>query len=283
MTKMRWKSFPHAEKAYDYAGGALDKNWERLHAGDREPFPSPATVKTRFAAHPKLKAAGDAETVAETLQDAWRAYHRGDFAAAVELAGKLGPIGANAAAKAINIYATYLVDDLAEKTRLFQDAAERAEGLQKLAPDNANAFYLHAQALGRYSQGVSVAKALAEGLGGKIRHSLETALKIEPRHADAHIALGAYHAEIVDKIGGMIASLTYGASKEAAIKHFEQAIKLNPGSAIARMEYANALAMLFGAAKLKQATALYEEAATSKPMDAMERLDVEAAKAELEE
>jgi tetratricopeptide (TPR) repeat protein len=283
MTKTRWKAFPHAGKAYEYSGGGLAKNWERLHVGDREPFPSAAYVMAQFAAHPKLKADGDAEAVAETLQEAWRAYHRGDFAGAVELAGKLGPIGAKAAAKAINIYATYLVDDLAEKTRLFQDAAERAESLQKLAPDNANAFYLHAQALGRYSQGVSVVQALAEGLGGKIRHSLETALKIEPRHADAHIALGAYHAEIVDKIGGMIASLTYGASKEAAVRHFEQALKLNPGSAIARMEYANALAMLFGAAKLKQATTLYEEAAKCKPMDAMERLDVEAAKAELEE
>lgn len=283
MTKARWKTFPHAAKAYEYSGGALEKNWERLHAGDCEPFPGADTVRAQFAAHPKLKTVGDAEAVAETLQDAWRAYHRGDFAAAVELAGKLGPIGANAAAKAINIYATYLIDDLAEKTRLFQEAAERAESLQKLAPDNANAFYFHAQALGRYSQGVSVTKALAQGLGGKICHSLETALKIEPRHADAHIALGAYHVEIVDKIGGMIASLTYGASKDAAVKNFEQAIKLNPGSAIARMEYANALAMLFGAAKLKQATALYEEAAKCKPMDAMERLDVEAAKAELEE
>jgi hypothetical protein len=49
------------------------------------------------------------------------------------------------------------------------------------------------------------------------------------------------------------------------------------------MEYANALAMLFGSSKLKQATALYEEAAKCKPADAMERLDVEAAKAELED
>ncbi|MGO8740746.1 hypothetical protein [Rhodoblastus sp.] len=283
MSKSKWKAFPHADKAYDYAGAALEKNWDRLHAGDREPFPSVAYVKTQIAAHPKLKTRQDLAACAEALQNAWRAYHRGDFGGAVEGADALGLIGANVAAKAINIYATYLVDDLAEKTRLFEDAADRAESLQKAAPDNANAFYLHAQALGRYSQGVSVVKALAEGLGGKIRHSLETALKHEPRHADAHIALGTYHAEIVDKIGGMIASLTYGASKDAAVKQFEAALKLNPGSAIARMEYANALAMLFGSAKLKQATALYQEAAKAKPMDAMERFDVEAAKAELEE
>ena len=40
----------------------------------------------------------------------------------------------------------------------------------------------------------------------------DKALKLEPNHADAHIALGTYHAEIVSKVGGMLASLTYGAS-----------------------------------------------------------------------
>ena len=283
MAKSKWRAFPHPEKTYSYAGDALQKHWDRLHIGDREPFPSPAWVKAQIAAHPKLNPAGTPEECAESLQKAWRAYHRGDFGAAAETGKTLGPIGANAAAKAINIYATYLVEDAQEKVRLFLDAARLAEALQKIAPENANAYYLHAQALGRYSQGVSVVKALAEGLGGKVKYSLETALKHEKRHADAHIALGAYHAEIVDKIGGMIAGLTYGASKEAAVKHFEEALKLNPGSAVARMEYANALAMLFGQSKLKQASKLYEEAAACQPMDAMERLDVEAAKAELEE
>jgi len=259
MSKSQWTPFPYSDDAYAYPGEALERSWPRLHAGDCEPFPEDAAV-----------------------QDAWRAYHRGDFESAAQRGEALGASGAIVAAKAINIYTTYLVDDREEKIALFQRAASLAENLQQSAPDSANAYYLHAQALGRYSQCVSVAKALAQGLGGKIKHSLETALKLEKRHADAHIALGAYHAEVVDKIGGMIASLTYGASKEAAIKHFEEALKLNPSSAIARMEYANALAMLFGASKLKQATALYEEAAKIAPVDAMERLDGEAAKAEIE-
>ncbi|MCW2273138.1 hypothetical protein GJ654_03395 [Rhodoblastus acidophilus] len=256
MPKSKWTRFPHDNDAYVYEGEALEKNWSRLHGGDREPFPE-----------------------GERVQDAWRAYHRGDFETAARQGEALGALGANVAAKAINIYASYLVEDREEKIALFQRAAALAERLQQ--SDNANAWYLHAQALGRYSQCISVAKALAQGLGGKIKHSLETALRLEKRHADAHIALGAYHAEVVDKIGGMIASLTYGASKEAAVKHFEEALKLNPTSAIARMEYANALAMLFGASKLKQATALYEDAARCVPADAMERLDVEAAKAEI--
>ena len=64
---------------------------------------------------------------------------------------------------------------------------------------------------------------------------------------------------------------------------YKEALKLNPTSAIAMIEYANGLVMLEGDKKLKEAEQLYADAAASKPMDAMERLDVEMAKAELED
>ena len=40
--------------------------------------------------------------------------------------------------------------------------------------------------------------------------------------------------------------------------------------------------LLFGKSKVDEATKLYEKAAACKPADAMERLDVELAKSELE-
>ena len=49
------------------------------------------------------------------------------------------------------------------------------------------------------------------------------------------------------------------------------------------IEYANGLVMLEGDKKMKEATRLYEQAAASKPLDAKERLDVELAKAELQD
>jgi len=113
-----------------------------------------------------------------------------------------------------------------------------------------------------------------------VKASLDKALKLEPNHADAHIALGAYHAEVVSKVGGMLASLTYGASKEEAVRHFALARKLLPSSAIARIEEANGLVMLFGKAKLAEAEKLYEEAARCKPADAMQKLDAEHAREE---
>ena len=114
-------------------------------------------------------------------------------------------------------------------------------------------------------------------------------IKLEPKHADAHIASGAYHAEIIDKVGAMIGALTYGAKKETGVEHFEAALKVNPDIAIGGVEYANALVMMFGKAKMAQAEQLYDAAAKCKAMDAMdamdamERLDVEAAKAEMED
>jgi hypothetical protein len=64
---------------------------------------------------------------------------------------------------------------------------------------------------------------------------------------------------------------------------FVQALKLNPGSAIAMVEYANGLVMLEGDKRMAQAEQLYADAAACTPQDAMERLDVEMAKAELDE
>jgi len=77
--------------------------------------------------------------------------------------------------------------------------------------------------------------------------------------------------------------MTYGAKKETGLKLFQEALKLNPGSAIALVEYANGLVMLEGDKKMKEATRLYQQAAACKPIDAMERLDVELARAELQD
>lgn len=283
MAKKAWTKFPYPDKTYDYAGASLKKAWPDLHRGDCEPFPDETWVKSVVAAHPKLDPKMPPAKAAEALQAAWRAYHSGDFAEAVEQGAALGPLGYNVANKAANIYATYLEGDDSRQLEIFQESAARAEKLQAIAKDFPNAFYFHASALGRYGQGISVAKALAMGLGGKIKASLDKALALEPRHAEAHIALGAYNAEVVAKVGGLVAGLTYGASKDAAVKHYEEARRLTPDSAIARIEYANGLMALFGKSKLAAATKLYQEAAASKPRNAMERLDQQAAIEELED
>lgn len=282
MLKTRWKPFPYPDKAYDYAGQRLAEHWPRLHNGDREPYPTPADLKSLVDGRPEFAPPDSLEQAAVELQDAWRAYHRGDFGQAIERGLAVGPLGYGVANKAANIYATYLETDQSAKLALLQESAERAEFVFVRASAVVNAWYFHAQALGRYSQEISVASALAQGLGGKVRTSLDEAIKREPRHADAHIALGTFHAEILSKIGAFLGGLTYGVSQEAALGCFETALTLNRQSAIARIEFANGLAMMCGKAELARATKLYQEAAACPAADAMERLDAELAKSELD-
>jgi tetratricopeptide (TPR) repeat protein len=159
---------------------------------------------------------------------------------------------------------------------------ERAEAAMESHPKDANAYYFYGLAAGRYSQSISIATALKKGLGGKVKATLEQAIKLQAKHADAHIAFGTWHAEIIGKVGSMVGGLTYGAKKDAALEHFQKAIKLNPDSAIAKVEYANGLVTLFGKDRMKDAEKLYAEAVKAKPADAMERLDVEMAKSEMD-
>lgn len=255
----KWTVFQHAGD-YAFDAASLKKSWARLHQGDCEPLPKDAAV----------------------LQ-AWVLFHNGDFQKALEAGLKVGGDGITVANKATGIYANYLETKEKAKLELLMEVAERAEAQQKADPKNANAYYWQAYALGRYGQGISVAKALAQGLGIKVKNALEQAIRLQPRHADAHLALAAFHAELIDKVGSLIGGMTYGVKKDIGLSLFREALRLNPGSAIAMIEYANGLVMLEGDKKMEEATRLYEQAAASKPMDAMERLAVDLAKAELED
>ena len=227
---------------------------------------------------------GDAEAFPkdDAVLAAWAAFHAGDFKKAYDAGLKAGDAGIVVANKAQSIYANYLESSEKAKLAMFLEVAERAEAQAKANPKLANAHYWQAYALGRYSQGISVAKALTQGLGAKVKNALETTIALAPKHADAHIALGAFHAEVIDKVGKLLGK-TQGADTATGLKMFKEALSLNPDSAIARVEYANGLVMLEGDKRMKEAENLYAEAAECKPMDAMERLDVEMAKEELED
>src|SRR5665647_3550749 len=106
------------------------KNWERLHLGDAEPLPKDAKV----------------------LQ-AWALFHNGEFQKARDMGLKLGGAGVTVANKAACIYATYLEQKEKARLDLYLEVAERAAAQVAANPQNVNAHYWQAYALGRYSQG----------------------------------------------------------------------------------------------------------------------------------
>ena len=280
--KTGWAAFPHDARHYDYSGEKLKKSWAALHAGDCEPYPDVKRATALLAAMAKPPKGLDATRLAEQLHDAWRAFHHGDFEEAYAIGESLGPLGASVAGKAMGIHATYLVADEAERLRRFDTVAKLAENAAGALPEEANTHYRRAFALGRYSQGISIGKALTMGLAGKVRSALDATLKLAPKHAEAHTALGIYHAEIINKVGAMIGGLTYGAKASEAELHLKTARKLTPDSPIAHVEHANMLLLLYGAKQEDAAAGAFEIASKLKPRDAMEKLDQEYAKAQLE-
>lgn len=257
MDTRKWAEIDLDTTGFDYPGAALKKAWKKLHAGDREPWPED-----------------------DALADGWRAFHAGDFAAAVQAAESIGDAAHALASKASGIYADYLEESDAVKKAIYEAGIDRSEKAIDAFPDDPNAHYFHAYHLGRYSQCISVAKALSQGMGGKIKTALDRTLELAPDHAEAHTAMGLYHAEIIAKVGKLVGSMTYGASADKAIEHFEEAIRL-ADVPIAWIEYGNGLYLLYGDKKVDESNEAYAKAAKKKPIDAMQALDVRFAKESL--
>ena len=268
-----------AAAEFSYPGAELKRHWAQLHMGDREPYPTVVSLRRLLRGHAavaqSIERAGGLAAAVGALEEAWRAFHRGDFLAAMEGGARLGAIGVMAANKAAAIHTLYLEKSDHERIALLREAVARGETAVEQLPGYANAHYALALVLGRLSQRISIVEALAAGHGAKIRAELERTLELEPRHSEAHIALGLFHAELVKTLGAIAARLTYGASAPEALKHFRRAVQLTPKAAIARIEFAHGLALLDGEAHQEEIDALWAEALDHEPLDRTEQLDLE--------
>lgn len=252
-----WTPFPYTDD-YPFTPEQVRAQWPRLHAGDAEACPDDAAVL-----------------------HAWTLFHSGHFEQAEKAGLAAGGAGITVANKAAIVYAIYLEPSETTRLALLAQAADRAKHQAHADPHNANAWFWHAYALGRYSQGISVSKALAHGMGVQVRQTLEKVVALAPLHADARLALGVFHAEVIDKVGPLVGGMTYGAKKDVGLQLIQEALALNPATVIGKIEYANALLMLEGDARMDDANRLYAEAAATAPADALEHLSVELAQLEL--
>lgn len=245
---------------FDLAGGTLKKNWAKIHRGNLEPFPDSAKAR-----------------------QAWQAYHEGRFGAAVRAGIKHGDECLLPAAFAATMYAHYLENDEDEKLGRFEQAVELAEQAAEFDPESANAHFMLAVALGRYSQYINILEALAKGIAPRVKESLEECLEIESEHAEAHAALAAWHAEIVDTLGSMLANLRFGAKRKLAEEHFDTAIELCPESSFPYIEKAYGLILMYGDDSEDEVRELLETAVGMTPVEAMQALDIDRAAMQLED
>ena len=197
----KWAKFPHADKAY-----ALRRR------GAQEALGAAAQGRLRAVAEGRRRRStrGGTSTRATSPQ-------------AVEAGTAAGGAGVNAAVKAQIVYANYLEKIGQGEAR----AARGGRGLGRRAP-RAKRRRTPTRTTSTRSRSAATARASRSrrrwrrASAARSRTRSPTALKLEPKHADAHTAFGAYQAEVIDKVGGIVAGVTYGAKKDSALEHYRE-------------------------------------------------------------
>ena len=217
---------------------------------------------------------------AQSIEAARSAQDEGRYVEAAELAEVLGTSDGYAlAAESLAIHGYYIAGE-ADREALFHRAMELAEEAVKTDTSSPEAHFQAAHAMGRYAQTIGPAKAIGSGYVTKIRKSIEQALALDPEMAAAHLSLATWHAEAIAG-AGLVARLTFGASRKRALSHYEKALLLAPDETVVYVEYANALLHLSRKRNRKRARELLARAIETPPKDAFDRLLHERAVAKL--
>lgn len=268
LVKEPWSLMPEKYPIFDFSGDKLRKHWDDLHLRDGLPWPDERFVIRQSGPEvPK-----DPAEAARRLQDGWRHFHEGRFVEAHGIGESVGPAGGFLSSQACLALVLHRVDDKDIQAEWLRDLAARME--QRLDRTFMETTYWEKTGLalvyGEYSRRISVLRARSEGIPGRIGELLESALEEKPDLPAALGVMGAYHAEIVNRIGGFLGRVTYGACREEAERCFEKALAIDPGLIQVRVEYARALLVLHGDHRAADAMAQLEKAVSAEPLDALD-------------
>ena len=206
----------------------------------------------------------------QSIEAARTALSEGRFVEAAEIGEALDTSAGYAlAAEALAIHGHYLAAEDA-KAELLDRAMQMGQQAIRKDPDNPAAHLQHAHAMGRYTQAVGTLRVKRE-YAGRVRAALERALFLKPGLAEAHLSLGAWHAEAI-RGGGFMARVLFGASGSEARAHYNAALELAPDAKIVHAEYALGLLFLDRRRHLEEARVLLERASELPSRDAHDRI-----------
>lgn len=134
--------------------------------------------------------------------------------------------------------------DEKERMKYFNSAAYLSEKAIKLNPEDADAHYTYAQALGRINEFASPKQQVASAK--VIKTETEKAITLDPKISGAHHIMGRWHRTVagfgpVEKlaINMLFGGVPEGGSYEAAVESFQKAIKVEPKYILHIYELAN--------------------------------------------
>lgn len=211
-----------------------------------------------------------ADAGAQSLDDARTAFVEGRFLEAAELGEALGTSeGYALAAESLAVYAHFVATE-EEWEEIVEHAITMGEEAVRADSTSAEARYQAAHALGRYAQGIGAFTALRQGVAGRVREWLDAAIRLDPYHWPARLALGGWHADIAAE--GFIARRMYGANRPAAVVLFDQVLQMAPESRDVLFQYGIRLPGLDEERGVERAREVLQKAAALPVIDALDGL-----------
>lgn len=259
---MVWASYPQTLPQFDYSNGLLQENWPQLSAGIQLPWPDSVFVKNMMKkfpvmskqlkelankpdSHPALAPIlnQDFQPLALAIQHVWRLHYQGQYQQAYELGMELGHAGLLPALYAKLIHTTFLISS-AHKEEKFLEVDAVMKPLIPLLKDFNFLTFGDAYQKARRLELLSTTAASASGLLGPTQEALRMLHKGFPEHPLYSAMLAGIDAGIIERVGGFLGGITYGADEDRVIELFEDALVHEKRLAVLYNEYAQALIRL---------------------------------------
>jgi tetratricopeptide (TPR) repeat protein len=203
---------------------------------------------------------------ASVPQSAQNAYHAGAYEKTVTLCDAEG------SAASLAFAAQALIADAITRPGGFCEpclrrAIAKADQAIQRDPQRVDGYLQKSIAIGFRGRAIGVSQARAEGLADEAQALLEHAVAMAPANAWAQASLGAWHLEIVQHAGPVLANLMYGASRDKGLQHYRTALTLDPRSALLQMNFALALLAMEREDMVTEATRALEIAVADESQD----------------
>ncbi len=265
-----------ADPIFVFQPQTLARQWVLLHVGDHEPWPdAQRAARLRRA----TGATDDDEALAQALQEGWCDYHSGRFASAHARGAAQGLAGAGLTLRAGWAQAHYVLDGAEARRAWLKGLLPLAQCLRETLADEPNSHLHHARLLAELLA-TQEAHAHADTAAVQSQHqALLQALQLMPRHGEAQLQLGMFHALVTARMGALSAHLGCATSATAAEHHLELARRLLPTQPRAWLETARALEMLSGRRRAAAVAEALRRAIKQTARDAAAALDIAQARA----
>lgn len=290
-----WAPYPSNLPQFDYSGDKLKTHWSALTHAIYLPYPDTSSAIITLEQYPQLKtyleelvASGKAHpTIVEALngnyephlaeiRDVWRLHFEGKFEQAYNKGRKLGPLGIMPALQAKLMHTHFLVKDKKEKIRLFKEVNAEIEKYNAIVPGHPFVVFGETYARARLLQLLSATKAQSTGYIKSSIKTLKALGKTYPSRGVYALTHGGVYAGIVEKVGSMLGSITFGASEKKAIKLLDKGMKNSAKQPVVYYEYAVALASMNKKKHANKIQSLLNTCLTLTPINAEEALNQDA-------